>query len=375
MPAPALFSPTMSQLEQLRDTLWTRVAAYDWVTGVDLGRAPMGGGDQQVLRLHLCSEVEVSPAQCAALPDVIAGVAVHLVHASYHSPMDCARPSVPAPMVGARRAAGQSIGRLSGATGTTGVLVLDRQTRQPGVLSSWQVLAGGTARRGDPIVHPGLADADIAGSDHVASLTRWLRDWDGDAAFARLEAGQRWLGELGVAPSAGVPPLMHLRRTGKARVGARVQRFGRGDAVAALVDGVGIYRRRYQDACGHVQVVDMQGILLRDAVRGRGGACLSGRGHQGALWTLDAHESAQTGGPDEAAGLGLQCASSTTGDSVILSDLGTVLQRLDLILPDANPKERAPQRVPDRWRSVGDFFEYCQSLEGRSKSDVQAGGC
>lgn len=366
--AAALQQSTLRQFMQARDALWARLSVFDWVSGVDLGLPPTmssANGDQIVLRLHLRDDVVLSRGQRAMIPTVVAGIAVHQVCASYHSGVDATRPAVAAPVASVRVQSGNSIGRLCGATGTAGLLVLDRQTRQPGVLSSWQVLAGECARRGDPVVHPGLADADISDSDHIANLSRWMRDWDGDGAFARLEAGRRWHSAL-AGQSVSQTGTVIARAVAPAAIGMTLRRFGRGEGVTASVDGIGIYRRHYQNSDGSLCCVDMEGILLRETPTGaHAGAALCGAGHQGALWALADNEHC----PEGATGVGLQCARSQSGDAVILSDLATVLKRLDLILPDAAPGAVALATVDGGmktgWGSVGDFFEYCVALEHR----------
>jgi len=357
-PDPILrFSDT--QLDVARDTLVRTYGEAAFFRGADVGlRAESTtGAGEVVVRLFVATGQAGCDFDRAGLPSEIAGVPVEVITAGPVSACETRRPEAPCGQPLPQVMGGASLGRLSGATGTAGLLVVDRQSRQVGVLSSWQVLVGATGRFGDVILHPGLADTDISRADQVASLERWTRGTDGDAAFAALLPGQSWL----PLQFGSFQPVSSVRA---ARLGERVYRAGRGTTQAqAIVEGAGIYRVAYEVAPDQVEMRDVRALRLRRLDRD----AAAGAGHQGALWAAGS----------EQAGIGVQFATDDAGQPgagavVLVSPMTHVLGCLDLEVACFEPwlSSAAPQEAPTvspRWGSVEAFLtEYAGGAEAPS---------
>lgn len=80
---------------------------------------------------------------------------------------------------------GISIGHFTSGGGTLGCLVRDAATGEVQMLSNWHVFSNATARPGDLIVQPCLADDDRVDRNHAGILVRSHLGLAGDCALAR----------------------------------------------------------------------------------------------------------------------------------------------------------------------------------------------
>ncbi|HMG48910.1 MAG TPA: DNA/RNA non-specific endonuclease [Allosphingosinicella sp.] len=98
---------------------------------------------------------------------------------------------------------GISISHPDGTAGTIGLIVFDRATGAPCVLSNWHVLHGNTGAIGDTIVQPGPFDDNNIAGNFSGKLLRSHLGNAGDCALARIERRgiKREIFELGVTPS------------------------------------------------------------------------------------------------------------------------------------------------------------------------------
>jgi hypothetical protein len=208
------------------------------------------------------------------------------------------------------------------------------------------VLAGWGAVGGDPILHPGLADADISRSEPVASLTRWFCDAQGDGAFALFAETAPWVpmqvaNVQAVSSARDVYLGEKLTRLGRALGGADTMNSA---PLRARAEGAGLYRVFYEVEPGNFEARKIWGTAVAVSDRRERGMVspedeLLGAGHQGALWTAGAEHSA----------VGLQTAESqATGDlrrgMVILSNMRCILKRLELELCGFEPWLNGGQR-------------------------------
>lgn len=97
---------------------------------------------------------------------------------------------------------GISISHPNGTAGTIGLIVFDRATGAPCVLSNWHVLHGNGGRIGDRIVQPGPFDDNNTAGNFSGKLLRSHLGNAGDCALARIEqrAIKREIFELNVVP-------------------------------------------------------------------------------------------------------------------------------------------------------------------------------
>ncbi len=213
------------------------------VTGIDIGQKLVQGAVDPkagiVVRIHVR---EKRPLHALAagerIPARLAGIRTDVVESAY-TPQAALRPEPPATGVTARARRvdpvqpGVSIGHVDGTAGTFGLLVADRVTGAPCLLSAAHVLrVGRRPRPGDPIVQPGPADGGGAG-DEIAGLLRFNLLLD--AAIARLSPARTFAErqfETGVTLTSARGP----------RLGERLVKSGRGTGVtAAVVSGIGTF--------------------------------------------------------------------------------------------------------------------------------------
>lgn len=71
-------------------------------------------------------------------------------------------------------------------SGTIGLIVFDRHTGWPCILSNWHVLKGMQGRDGDAVIQPGRSDFDPAPGRRCAKLLRGVVNEFGDGALAAL---------------------------------------------------------------------------------------------------------------------------------------------------------------------------------------------
>lgn len=81
---------------------------------------------------------------------------------------------------------GVSVSHIAETAGTIGLIVFDRATGTPCILSNWHVLNGNEGRIGDPIVQPGPYDDNNVSSNGVGELLRSHLGAAGDCALARI---------------------------------------------------------------------------------------------------------------------------------------------------------------------------------------------
>lgn len=125
---------------------------------------------------------------------------------------------------------GVSIAHVDETAGTLGLVVFDRATGAPCVLSNWHVLNGNTGKVGDTVVQPGPFDDNNTAMNVAGTLLRSHLGAAGDCALARIRQRgyDRSVYALDVVP----------RRLARVALGDRVIKSGRTTAVTR-----GIVRR------------------------------------------------------------------------------------------------------------------------------------
>ena len=125
---------------------------------------------------------------------------------------------------------GISVSHPEGTAGTLGMIVFDRDTGDPCMLSNWHVLQRFKGELGDGIVQPGPFDDNRSDENHAGSLLRSHLGPAGDCAIARIEDRdfETEILELGVTPA----------RIARVELGDRVVKSGRTTGVT-----VGMVRR------------------------------------------------------------------------------------------------------------------------------------
>ena len=98
---------------------------------------------------------------------------------------------------------GVSVSHIAGTAGTIGLIVFDRTTGVPCILSNWHVLNGNRGQIGDTIVQPGPFDDNNTTLNAVGQLLRSHLGAAGDCALARirLRGFDRSVYELDVVPT------------------------------------------------------------------------------------------------------------------------------------------------------------------------------
>lgn len=81
---------------------------------------------------------------------------------------------------------GVSVAHIAETAGTIGLIVFDRSTGSPCILSNWHVLNGNSGRVGDAIVQPGPYDDNNTALNGVGELMRSHIGAAGDCALARI---------------------------------------------------------------------------------------------------------------------------------------------------------------------------------------------
>ncbi len=306
------------------DQALARYASRPGVTGIDIGQKLTDGVPDDaaglVVRIHMREKrPRGTLGRGELIPVRLAGVRTDVVQCAYVeeaiglAPPDSAPDDEPpTDETIATRAhridpvrPGVSIGHVDGSAGTLGMVVLDRATGAPCLLSAAHVLrAGRRPRPGDLIVQPGPADGGGAG-DEIAQLLRFNLLLD--AAIARALPA-RALDDAQLATGA---------RIGTARlprIGERLIKSGRGTGVTeAEVDGIGTY--------GGVHPA----MHLRP-VTGAAHLPISAYGDSGAAWY----------DPASLAGVGLQVRGPTVPSRetnfAIAAMLVVVVERLGVVV-------------------------------------------
>ncbi|QTF08169.1 DNA/RNA non-specific endonuclease [Brenneria izadpanahii] len=98
---------------------------------------------------------------------------------------------------------GVSVSHIAGTAGTIGLIVYDRFTGKPAILSNWHVLHGNTGNVGDVIVQPGLFDDNNTARNVTGELLRSHLGPAGDCALAgiRMRGCDPSVFELDVVPT------------------------------------------------------------------------------------------------------------------------------------------------------------------------------
>lgn len=98
---------------------------------------------------------------------------------------------------------GISVSHPAGTAGTIGLIVFDRATGAPCMLSNWHVLHGNKGAIGDGIVQPGPFDDNNVAGNAAGKLLRSHLGNAGDCALARIEQRgiERTILELAVTPA------------------------------------------------------------------------------------------------------------------------------------------------------------------------------
>jgi endonuclease G len=118
---------------------------------------------------------------------------------------------------------GASVAHEAGTAGTIGMIVFDRQSGEPCVLSNWHVLHRGGGNIGDRVVQPGPHDDNNVDQNGCGQLVRSHLGDAGDCAIARIEGRgfDRAIVDIDVVPEA----IVHVE------LGDRVVKSGRTTAV------------------------------------------------------------------------------------------------------------------------------------------------
>jgi hypothetical protein len=261
--------------EKARSSILRLSQRYRDVTGVDYGYLYKNGTRTRRVgvRFHVKSKrplQELAPTQ--VLPTSVNGLPCDVLQASYSL---CASPQDPCNPL----QTGVSVGNFTrGSTGTLGLLVRDKLTGRPAILSNWHVLCGSTqAHSGDVLVQPGPLHMGSRPPRPVASLERWLPLATGfDAAIGVLHPEIEWKQEL-FGTFIAVDGIAEPAR------GMRLTKFGAMSGFThGVVDGVdGAYVIDYS-GCGDV-ARSMDGVLLRRDARFPA-LEISLEGDSGAVW-------------------------------------------------------------------------------------------
>lgn len=202
------------EIEALRAHM--RVAGHDYlklpgVTSVGVGLA----ADGESLEIQFTvSKLEAAGAQREALgkdaiPDSIAvGDAVYptrILKRDYEPSYKL----VEAQSLGDRRmridpiVPGVSVAHENETAGTIGLIVFDRETSVPCILSNWHVLHGNSGAVGDRVLQPGPFDDNNVAGNETGELLRSHLGAAGDCAIARIRGRDydRKIYELGVTPT------------------------------------------------------------------------------------------------------------------------------------------------------------------------------
>lgn len=306
---------------------YQRFASRSSFRGVDIGYRWQNGQptDEICLRLHLQCKLPIEallPSQ--QLPNHIEGIPLDVIEASY-------RPSLEP---GAARSStrrqpytmgGLSCGRSEQGAGTIGLVVIDKTTGKPGILSNWHVLAGPTARRNDPIMLLAEQGDEFDPRNHIANLKRWMLDRHGDAALAELLPDQPWL----PLQFGGLETIPQTRSAKLGEVLAKTSRSP--SSTRARVDGKGLYRLPYETRPGLFEYRDIEGLnLVYETEMPEKDGMLPSAGDSGAAWISETSGDAvalQIGGQVSAGNV-----TTRAGQGVIACELPPILEELDLRL-------------------------------------------
>src|ERR1043166_7288381 len=255
------------------------------VTGVDIGPKYEKGRNVGVdaIRVHVAAKLRaetIEPSQL--IPPTIEGFPSDVIEKRYTPTVQRARTRQirAATARVATLTSGVSISHPLCPTGTLSLLVRDNVSGKDALLSNWHVLADSSfAMKGDPILQPGALDGGDRDKDAVGSLTRMLRDVDGDAAIALLN-GRRPIDRRITGLGKAITKIASPKR------GDIVVKFGTRStpSIKGKVEGVGRYFPVYRT----VERVGIDGFQIVPLVHGNPENIeLSTAGDSGAVWLLD----------------------------------------------------------------------------------------
>lgn len=307
-----------TQLDAALATAYKRFAHRSNLTGVDIGfrwkdDTPT---DSLCVRIHVERKIPLDELEAdQVFPLNIDGVPLDVINGPYQPSRDTNPGDHRLRMK--QVMGGISCGRVSGGTGTIGAVVIDNATGRPAILSNWHVMAGPTARAGDPILQPGQTDRGHRSRDEIAKLERWILNSDGDAALAGLSDQRRWLPvQFGTfAQYSGMRD---------SQLGETLHKSARSVAqTAAKVDGEGIYRLTYEVHPGHTETHDIRGFKLVPVKKeNKDNEELSSLGDSGAIW----------GSRSTGEAVGLHFAGERSAEHAIACNIKKVAKRLDFHL-------------------------------------------
>ncbi|POF27922.1 hypothetical protein [Roseibium marinum] len=292
------------------------------VTGFDVGYRWNGDEPTKELcvRIHVEEKIPVVELEATEVfPSDIDGVPLDVIQGPYRASRSTQatehRAWLPT-LVG-----GISCGRPDSGTGTLGTIVIHEPSSQPAILSNWHVLAGASARAGDPILQPGANDLSPTPENIVARLTDSILGLDGDAAIAELTGDRPWL-PLQFA-------INHLpEEVRDSRLGETVQKSGRTTGVTkGRVDGEGIYRILYEVRPGVEEPRNIRGFkIVAEKPGNPDNLELSSGGDSGSVWT----------GSDGKSAVGLHFAGeinpNPSAEHAIACNMTSVTERLNIRL-------------------------------------------
>jgi endonuclease G, mitochondrial len=285
------------------------------VTGIGIGFKVKGGNRLSTLAIRIHVREKHASKYLSArerFPKTIRGVPVDVIEASYAHEVGDMAGQLPDSSWTARTSAsgilrpGLSISHEFGRAGTLGLVLRDRRTGQPCLLSAAHVLADHpNFRPGDPIVQPAREDG---GTRAVGRFIRLNRDTD--SAFAVLEAGVD-------TDSAQLGSNITVSRARFPSLGDVLEKSGRTTKVTrALVEELGVI--------GGVRFAMRLGPLDPEA---RPLPPIARPGDSGSIWY----------DPATGAGVGLHCRglAAPNGESevAIASSLRIVMDFLELDFP------------------------------------------
>jgi len=310
---------TRKQLDAAMRKVYASYRHRSNFTGADVGYRWNGEErtDQQVVRVHVDAKLPIAElSDAVAFPKEIDGIPLDVIEGPYKANKGTDGPKGRAPVL----MGGVSVGRLDNSAGTLGAIVIDEETRRPGILSNWHVLAGPRGKRGDAVIQPGAWDGG-ARQDAIAHLSRWMLDLDGDAAVADLNAARSWL-----PVQIGSYDTFDGHRN--SRLNEVLVKHGRSTSrTSARVDGEGIYRVFYEVQPGQIEARDIQGFkLVPEAPGNYEDIEISEGGDSGSLWYSATDKNA----------VGLHFAGENSADPsaerAIACNLPRVLSRLGVRL-------------------------------------------
>lgn len=280
---PAKKSNTLPTIDDAYNEALARYAHRENVTGIDIGPKYEDGErtDTLSIRLHVKEKIPRSALEDAEIfPEEIKGFPVDVIQGNYK-----AGTSRPVSIEVTNRTTrfsrlqpGISVAHKNVTAGTLGMIVKDKRSGKPAILSNWHVLAGdSSASPSDPIVQPGPHDGGRPPRDTVATLERMILDRDGDAAIALLNNSRPYdpnIIGINVIPSSAADP----------QIGDIVVKSGRTTQVTrGRVDGRGRYFINY--SVGRIGIDGF--IIVPQSQENPTNEEISLGGDSGSIWLKD----------------------------------------------------------------------------------------